>query len=264
MQGLDRSVGRGAVTVFSAAGNGWAQAVIEPDGSDLGWLQHRIAGPVTVLRQEPGRAVHWDHRLTKPASRLTTFQDFMASGWGPRGTPALEYLQEDVNAVPELRALYDLPQAVEELPILREKLWIGGRGLVTPLHYDPVETLHWVLSGEKVFKLWRPGHRSMYSAGGKTPFISRVDPEGDRPLPWAKAWPRFPWEPYLTLTVRAGEVLYLPAFMWHHVRSTAEVNVSLNFVWHPSPWKRLTHPVQWLLNRAHVRRQLARTRALLH
>ncbi len=243
---------------------------IKISADKAGWREYGVAdparlaaiagsSPVTVLHQYAGAAIRWDRHLTKPASLQTTFETFLRSGVSPQIDGGQDYAQEDVNALPQLRQYYEVPEEVQALPILREKLWVGGRGLKTPLHYDAVETLHWCLTGQKRFRLYRPGHRHMYSAGGHTPFISLIDPDNRNQLRMAHD---FPVLPDVDTTLRAGEVLYLPAYWWHRVVSEADVNISLNFVWHPSLTRRLANPVAWLKNRAHVRRQIGRSRAL--
>ncbi len=235
-----RSIVAGGSPVVVARDLSWRDRGV----SNLPQLRQALWGnKVTVVHQD-GPAVKWAPDRTLPESRQVPFGDFQPFGTG-------DYVQEDVNAIKGLRALYDPPQ----LPwtVLREKFWLGGAGLVTPLHFDPVETLHWVVAGEKLFSLYQPGYRGMECPGGTTPFISGLDPENlgdDQP------------EPLLKILLRAGEALYLPAYWWHHVRSIAPLNVSLNYVWQPSWSRRLAHPAQWLRCIPHVRRQLARVRSL--
>jgi hypothetical protein len=203
-----------------------------------------------------GPRIAWDPR-TGLSLRSQRFQAFADRLQRDEGT--FEYLQDDVNSVPALRADYRLPACLGARSMLREKLWLGGKGLITPLHYDPVETFHWVIRGAKRFLCYPPGVARYYPypSDSDAPFISRVDPDDPRP----GQFPRFQRAAALELTVGAGELLYLPAFWWHQVYSRGALNLSLNFVWFASGTRNLRHFRQYLRARRHIVRGRARARA---
>ncbi|MEU4394047.1 cupin-like domain-containing protein [Kribbella sp. NPDC023855] len=149
---------------------------------------------------------------------------------GPR-----TYLQDDVRNLPSFHSSYQVPTYLRNTAIVRTKLWVSGKGIVTPLHYDPVEVLHWMMEGSKRWLCFQPGLRNFYPHGvhTKAPMFSKVDPTA----PDMSAYPRWKHVRPIEFELHAGELLYIPAFYWHHVESTADHNVSMNYIWLASPWK---------------------------
>ncbi|HET8646735.1 MAG TPA: cupin-like domain-containing protein [Vicinamibacteria bacterium] len=117
-------------------------------------------------------------------------------------------------------------------------LWFGTEGNLTPLHYDMANNLFAQLQGRKRFTLFAPGESErLYPrpASSKHHNLSQVDAErpdeGRHPLlaeaqPWA-------------CQVGPGDLLFLPAFWWHQVRSL-EMGVSVSTWWAPRPEQFLT------------------------
>lgn len=207
---------------------------------DLNSLWYKMKNdPINVIRQ-PVPSVMWD-----PGTGLASQKEpFGNAAYDILHSREYIYAQDDINALPRIR--HDVPV----IPgIVRTKFWMSNRDIVTPLHYDPVETLHWVIQGKKEFVLGKPGIRGYdpYPANSKASFIGRAD--------------------YLAAcdelhSIKAGDVLYLPAYWWHRVASEARVNISLNFVWMPKWTRNLRNFNQWNRTRKHVKRQLAAVNAL--
>jgi hypothetical protein len=224
---------------------------------DIPYLQQKLGDrPVSVVQHDHPR-LFWDPQAGLPV-KPSTFAAFAASAF-ERKDAGYSYLQDDVNALPVLRDDYQLPRMMEDKGLVRGKFWLSGGGLITPLHYDPVETFHWVIRGAKRFVCYRPGVRDYYPfpAGSRAPFISQVDPDH----PDAARFPRFQRAVPLEFTVQAGEILYLPAYWWHQVYSQGDVNVSLNFVWFASAARSYRHLPQYLRARQHIARGMAAVRA---
>lgn len=224
---------------------------------DLGSLKAKL-GPHTVqVVKQDKPLVYWDPNAGLPIFRMS-FDDFVAESFGNQRS-GYAYLQDDVNCLPGIIRDYDLPPMLAEKNLWRAKFWLSGTGLVTPLHYDPVETFHWVIQGSKRFLCYRPGVRNYYPypADSTAPFISRVDPDHVD----LDEFPRFRNANAVEFELNAGELLYLPAFWWHQVYSLAAVNISLNFVW-TANWRRsLRHLPQMARARRHVALQRARVKA---
>eukprot|EP00898_Chlorokybus_atmophyticus_P008024 jgi/Chlat1/8222/Chrsp76S00616 len=121
-------------------------------------------------------------------------------------------------------------------------MWVGDERAVTSFHKDHYENLYAVVAGEKHFTLLPPTevHR-MYIKDFPAACYRRqqdgftVEPETPtRIVPWAQVdpcatitqelklrYPRYYDGPAaLQCTVKKGEVLYLPAMWYHHVRQT--------------------------------------------
>ncbi len=112
-------------------------------------------------------------------------------------------------------------------------LWFGTEGNLTPLHYDMANNLFAQLLGRKRFLLFHPEDaQRVYPrpARSKHHNLSELDPE----QPDLQRHPLFrearPW----ACEVGAGDLLFLPAFWWHQVRSL-EVGLSISVWWAPRP-----------------------------
>jgi hypothetical protein len=251
---LDRCIAEHRLAIFSGlmddqkASTSW----------ELAYLRARLgARTVKVVTHDQPR-LYWDPQKGLPL-RPMPFDRFAADTFD-RGMPGYSYLQDDVNSFPDLKDDYRLPAMMMDKGIVRGKFWLSGPGLITPLHYDPVETLHWVVRGTKRFVCYAPGVGRYYPFPTRSdaPFISQVDP--DHPQP--ERFPRFQQARPIEFRVQPGEILYLPAYWWHQVYSEGAVNISVNFVWFASRWRNLRHLGQAFRARRHVARALAAARAL--
>jgi lysine-specific demethylase 8 len=224
---------------------------------DVPYLRAKLGDrEVDVVSHDRPR-IYWDPQRGLPTRRMA-FNQF-ADGVFTRRDPGFSYLQDDVNSFPVIKDDYRLPAMMADKQLFRAKFWLSGPGLITPLHYDPVETFHWVIRGSKRFICYRPGVRRFYpfAADSTAPFISQVDPD----QPDLARFPRFAGARPVELTVNAGELLYLPAFWWHQVYSEGAVNLSLNFVWFASRLRCLRHYTQFSRARRHIAMRLAQVRA---
>jgi hypothetical protein len=224
---------------------------------DLPYLRGKLGGRMVKVVTHDHPRLYWDPRNGLPL-RPQSFESFVAAVLD-RPSRRYSYLQDDVNSFADIKDDYRLPAMIEDKGLLRGKFWLSGPGLITPLHYDPVETLHWVVRGTKRFICYRPGVSRYYPFPFRStaPFISQVDP--DHPDP--RRFPRFRNARPLEFSVNPAEILYLPTYWWHQVYSEGAVNVSVNFVWHASRWKALTHLGQSLRARRHLARAVAQARA---
>jgi hypothetical protein len=212
--------------------------------------------PVQVASNDKPR-LYWDPTNGLPLQQLA-FDQFVQRTF-PRAGSEYSYVQDDVNSFPSLQDDYRLPAMISDKKIVRGKFWLSGPGLITPLHYDPVETFHWVIRGTKRFICYPPGLRPYYPFSWRStaPFISRVDP--DHPQP--DRFPRFARARPLEFQMNEGDLLYLPAFWWHQVYSEGAVNISLNFVWFASAAKSARHLGQFARCARHLALRLWQVRA---
>lgn len=117
-------------------------------------------------------------------------------------------------------------------------LWFGTEGNLSPLHYDMANNLFGQLQGRKRFLLFHPDDSDRVyprDARARHHNLGQADPERpdlDRHPLFAEARP---W----TCEVGAGDLLFLPAFWWHQVRSL-DVGVSVSVWWAPRPEQFLT------------------------
>jgi hypothetical protein len=251
---LDRCIARNQPAVFRGLMTGEVAA-----RWDLPYLRTKLGAQIVQVASNDRPRLHWDPQAGLPIQGVP-FSQFADAAFERPGL-LYRYLQDDVNSIPALGDDYRLPSMIEEKGIQRAKFWLSAAGLVTPLHYDPADTLHWMIRGRKRFRLYRPGVRAYYPFSWKStaPFISQVDP--DRPEP--RRYPRFARAEAqaIDFDLQEGELLYLPTFWWHQVTSLAPVNISLNFVWLASLAKCLRYFPQFARAARHLVKQIGKARA---
>jgi hypothetical protein len=226
-------------------GSFWCPKPVDVSMSRL----RRIIGDreVPVVTQR-GSQVIWDPR-TGLGNQMMSFEDFeLALQLGEKVylQGRLRQLMGDVwdaDFVQDMR----LPKPWRDVEVAREKFWVSGNGLVTPLHYDAAETMHWVLKGSKTFRLFRPGieRYAPYPANSTAPFISKLQPTL-----------LLPEDGDVVFEMHEGDILYLPSYWWHWVRSEDDINVSMNYVWKVGALRQLANFRQMWRCRAHVKKQL--------
>jgi hypothetical protein len=134
--------------------------------------------------------------------------------------------QEPIEKFPRLSTDVTFGKPLQES---RVRLWIGTANTVTPLHHDLTPNMFAQVVGEKRFILYSPDHvTSLYPRTGEEFHVSAVDPI----RPDLRAYPRFAEARPIVVTVRAGEILFLPSFWWHHVTSLS-MSISVNQWWRP-------------------------------
>jgi lysine-specific demethylase 8 len=224
---------------------------------DVPYLRSKLSDRVVDVVTHDKPRIYWDPKAGLPLHKMA-FNDFADSVFERRDA-GFSYMQDDVNSFPLIKDDYQLPAMMADKSLFRAKFWLSGAGLITPLHYDPVETFHWVIRGSKRFVCYPPGVRQFYPfpADSTAPFISQVDPDH----PDLERFPRFRGVKPVEFTVNAGEILYLPAFWWHQVYSEGAVNVSLNFVWFASRLRSLRHYPQFSRAKRHIALRLSQIRA---
>ncbi|NOK00897.1 MULTISPECIES: cupin-like domain-containing protein [Myxococcus] len=163
----------------------------------------------------------------------------MVSGEHPPGAYYVTYANI-FDAAPELLGDFEsppqtwgipphYPRALQDRLTLRPGFWLGPAGTVSAVHFDRQENFNAQISGRKKWTLYSPqDSRHLYYPALDMPTVifSPVDIEA----PDARRFPRFAEaQPYETI-LEPGELLFIPAGWWHHVR-TLELSISLNFWW---------------------------------
>jgi hypothetical protein len=146
-----------------------------------------------------------------------------------------------VDIFPELfHADYIIPDYCRDKKYLTSRIFIGPKGMVTPMHQDLYENLYVMVKGKKTITLFAPA-APVYpcSRFSKRPNFSQVDIEA----PDYKFFPRLKRAQPFTVELEAGETLFIPSFWWHHVR-TGEPSIAINFWW-AYGWKL---PIAWAGN----------------
>lgn len=136
-------------------------------------------------------------------------------------------------------AFGELPDAVN--------LWIGNSKSVTSIHCDPYENIYTVVRGAKHFTLLPPTEGWCLKER-KYPHAVYTRPSPASGLKLVPSSPRFVdsvrWssisDPHIPgalspeahpihVTLRPGDILYLPVGWWHHVRQSGDITIALNW-----------------------------------
>jgi hypothetical protein len=142
---------------------------------------------------------------------------------------AIPELDRDIEPIHETLGVSKYaPRRLRRRLCLRPGFWLGPGGTVTPAHFDRQDNFNVQVTGRKRWTLFAPGDSDnlYFLQEVPVPIYSPVDVEH----PDMRRHPRFrAAQPYETV-LRPGDVLYLPAGWWHHVR-TLEMSITLNFWW---------------------------------
>jgi hypothetical protein len=221
---------QGQPVVVEGGASGWpARTAWAPER-----LQERLAGRKVRVASSERDVFGYDEARAAYEHEELDIAEAVALITRARPSGRSYYLMQQSIAreFPELAA--DLP-ALEYLGGARASphLWFGTEGNLTPLHYDMANNLFAQLVGRKSFLLFEPGDAERlypWPARSKHHNLSEVDPE----RPDLERHPQFvqaqPW----TCSLEPGDLLFLPAFWWHQVRSL-EMGVSVSIWWAPRP-----------------------------
>jgi hypothetical protein len=105
------------------------------------------------------------------------------------------------------------------------RLWFGPKGSATPLHYDSRDNLICQYIGRKHLTLYPPSQIPWLYTHGYAPSWSSVP---DPRCPDLRKFPLFARAKAVEVTLRAGEILYLPK-RWSHFVMNLDTSVMVNF-----------------------------------
>ncbi|WP_165861280.1 cupin-like domain-containing protein [Paenibacillus paeoniae] len=168
------------------------------------------------------------------------FMDTITSN--ERDADLFYYLQQiPISTFPELAGDFQVPEFIQGKDI-KVNLWLGSGGNITPTHFDPASNFLAQVKGEKKLMLYAPNQTSrlypfpFHSSNGNLSRVDVLNPNLDR-------YPRYKKVQAIECTLKAGEMLFLPAFWWHSVETiTRDYTISLNFWWDP-PMKQYMTPL---------------------
>ncbi|MBW4447043.1 MAG: cupin-like domain-containing protein [Spirirestis rafaelensis WJT71-NPBG6] len=145
----------------------------------------------------------------------------------------LEYYMAQIELekfFPELIRDIDYPEYLDRKALI--SFWFGSPGKafasVSTLHFDQEQNVFVQIRGRKRILLFPPSnYLSFYPPVGERgshAHFSKVNPIN----PNFELFPKFPWHEKIEVILKAGEMLYIPPFWWHHVTAIDE-NISLSF-----------------------------------
>lgn len=229
-----------------------------------------VAGerPVLVATVQPGESMFGyagdqaeGQSFTESTHRLGSLLRMLL-----RGGPTRYVRSTSIrDAVPELLPLIPLElmrdiQLSENTP----RLWLGGGGHRVPIHYDRDDNLFCLASGRKRFTLFPPDALPDLYVGGfghepggvATALVDPLHPDLVRFPRYRDAAARA-----VIAELAPGDVLYLPAYWWHHVESFG-LNLAITFWWNPlTPEQRMAAEAALVLGLLALRTLPPRLRA---
>jgi hypoxia-inducible factor 1-alpha inhibitor (HIF hydroxylase) len=150
--------------------------------------------------------LYMQQSLTKECSGPKLVQDFEAFDWAWIG------MQQSKLNMGHLK---------------NNTLWVGMPGVVTPLHFDEAHNFFTQVKGRKLFKLYSPKYFPNVYPYPVHHFHDRqcqIDIEN----PDYNRFPKFRQAKCVQGIVHPGDVLYLPPYWFHYVKSL-DVTISVNF-----------------------------------
>lgn len=142
--------------------------------------------------------------------------------------PALAVQSE---AIPQLLPRFASENALDVLPGVAPRIWIGNRIVVAP-HYDVAENIACCVAGRRRFTLFPPDQIANLYPGPleKTPAgtpVSMVDMR----MPDLARYPRYAeaWAAAQQGELAPGDAIYIPYCWWHGVESLDPVSILVNY-----------------------------------
>jgi len=133
------------------------------------------------------------------------------------------------ESLPELKADLRTLAFAPPAPWSIYKFWMSAVDTRSPLHMDLPDNLFAQLVGRKEVCLFAPAQEWMmyrHPPWSRLPQVSRVDAYD----PDLVRYPRFAQARPLHCVVEPGELLYIPRFWWHQIRSMS-FSISVNYWW---------------------------------
>lgn len=162
-----------------------------------------------------------------------SFDEFMErlAEWEAQGISPERYVmyhQKDVT--PELLDELPLPSFVPSDPLwFTHRIWLSGGDTRTPLHTDLPDNVFAQVVGHKRVSLFEPRNEfAMYRnpPWSAMPMASRLDVEE----PDFERFPRFAKVQGWRTVVGPGDLLYIPRYWWHQLRSL-DRSISVTYWW---------------------------------
>ena len=187
-----------------------------------------------------------DGKFVMPHEENMKFKDFIDIIENPSQHKGIHYIQRQNSNLSE--EMNELIEDISELQWAREafgkdpdavNFWMGDSRAVTSTHKDPYENIYCVIKGQKDIILFPPTdvpwlpYKSYKQAvfkkidGGDSFSIEEIE---DAPeIPWIaidplnpdlETYPDFQNAHPVRITLKAGDVLYLPSLWFHHLRQS--------------------------------------------
>ncbi|XP_023293664.2 bifunctional peptidase and arginyl-hydroxylase JMJD5 isoform X1 [Lucilia cuprina] len=169
------------------------------------------------------------------SQQLMKIKDFLKRQFSHNSEQStdIEYLaqHELFEQIPQLKKDFSIPDycsignSKEAIDI---KAWLGPKGTISPLHYDPKHNLLCQVFGSKSIILASPEDTpNLYPYEGE--FLQNTSQIDAKNLD-VEQFPRLEKVKFYYLTLQPGDCLYMPPKWWHYVQSNSP-SFSVSFWW---------------------------------
>lgn len=203
---------------------------------DLDYLA-RTVPPNTLCEVEIG-AYHQGDKLTVPFENyidyLKLFQEQYEDSEIEAPTDQLLYLaQNDMQSLPGLEHDVSVPFLCTDRRFglghqYSRMIWMGPKGCISPLHYDPLDNLLMQIVGRKAVKLL-PRNVPASSVGAGDEYGQQYNTSSLN-MDQVDHLPEDVQSQLLHTVLEPGDALYIPYQWWHYVRSL-DSSISVNAWW---------------------------------
>jgi hypothetical protein len=198
------------------------------------YLRSALGSRMVAISESPvGDYFNASDTYGESATRDMPWAQFIESVFERREGDPVRYLRQ--RSISEFAHLADdiIKPAYITRPLVHTNLWIGAAPSLTVTHYDSEDNFLAQVCGQKLVTLFPSSQlRELYpypSSGGAFNH-SQVDIDN----PDLARHPRFASATPHRCTLGPGDMLYIPIYWWHQVR-TLQTGVSVNMWWKPLP-----------------------------
>lgn len=148
-------------------------------------------------------------------------------------TNSLKFNRNLFNEHPEIQEHFDLewlrklwlPHSMREEMVL----FMSGKGSLTPVHAAPSCNFFVQVHGKKTWTMFEPRDRIFLDVKSIRSYYYYSEQDPDRPPD--DQFPLFKFARRYQVTLEPGDILWVPPFMWHHVKNdTDSIGVSYRFL----------------------------------
>ena len=195
---------------------------------DLDFVRKEAGDDMVGIETSKSNRFYSNEGLRKVSMTVKEFLDKFKS---PDRPYDMYLAEENVKQFPKLEADVQYPMFTDSFNIDKIQVWIGAGGQVSPLHHDQWDNILCQIQGERQLTLYDPFQSHyIYPKKGLNRHFAQVDPQH----PDYAAFPEFRKAVATNVTLKQGEILFVPAHWWHQVHHKASTNIAVNFWFMPS------------------------------
>jgi len=225
---------RGGASHFPAL-NSWTPDILR---SRIGHAKVTVAVTPDGLADAPK-----GDQFVMPEERSMNMEEFLDIIEDPETANGVFYIQKQNSNLTEefVELMVDVDEEISWASEAFNKkpdavnFWMGDSRAVTSMHKDPYENVYCVIRGEKEITLQPPSDLPWIPYKDYSPAVYKEEAEArswkTEPLegpkvPWIaidplnpdlETWPSYRYATQLKVKLRAGDILYLPSFWFHHL-----------------------------------------------